>query len=376
MSGSQLSVSPPLWEEISRNELRNKDGKIKLEVLLLHFLKGGRMSIDDGVQVVDAAIAKLRAEKNVIHLQGEYTVVGDLHGQFYDLAKIFKLHGLPPSRRYLFLGNYIGGGGFNCEMMMFLLAIKARYPDYIFMLRGPNESCSTSAAFFFEEECFLKYNERVFHLLVSAFYSLPLAAVVNKVYFCVHGGLSPDIEYIESIDSVFRFGEIPSEGGMCDLLWADPLWDADNVVAAQTSDEYFTPTTQFYDNQPDFVPNQKRGRSYVFNFACIKFFMQKNNFRCIIRSHEVEDNGYKLYRVLPSTDYPCMISIFSAPNYCGSFENMGAVATLGENVSIVKFFRSPCPYDLPKTNVWMWSIPFVIENTLNIFEKILGLKSS
>lgn len=378
MCAARTSLHPPqpLWKEVPLDQLSLEQSKeLSLEALLLHFLRGGRLVLSDATRIAESVLPKLRAEQNVLRLNGKFIIVGDMHGQFFDFAKILKLNGLPPATRYLFLGNCIGGGGFNCETFLFLLAAKMRYPDNIFILRGPHESCYTSSAFGFEEECTLKYSKKIYTLLLRVFESLPLAAVLNQIYFCVHGGLSPDIEYIETIVTFNRFQEVPQEGPICDLLWADPHWDVDNPlvpVERSPSDEYYTPGTQYHDLDPDFSPNKKRGRSYIFNFASIKYFMSRNKILCIIRSHEVEDSGYKLYRSLPSTNYPCMISVFSAPNYGGSFENMGAVLSIGEELTIKKFFSSPCPFSLPKTNCFLWSGSFVEKNVKDIFEKIIG----
>lgn len=357
-----------------RKELTEGNSGECLEALLLHFSKGGRLNLADAVHLSEVCRAKLRAEDNLLRLSGTITVVGDIHGQFYDLVKIIKLNGTPPSTKYLFLGNVIGGGGFNCETLLFLLAAKAKFPDHVFLLRGPNESLSVSSAFNLESECSLKYSKQLYGLILQVFETLPLAAVVKDSFFCVHGGLSPDIEYIESICSLHRFRDVPVKGAMCDLLWADPHWDAENPVSVERSpsDEYYTPETNYYNMKPDFSPNMKRGRSYVFNFASIKYFLTKNKILCIVRSHEVEDNGYKLYRALPSTNYPCMISVFSAPNYCDSFANMGAVVTIGNEVKIQKFFCSPYPFFLTNSNTFLWSASFIVRSVVDIFDKLLG----
>ena len=52
---------------------------------------------------------------------------------------------------------------------------------------------------------------------------MPLAAVVGNEYFCVHGGLSPEIELIHDVHKITRFTDDPGENGpFCDLLWSDP----------------------------------------------------------------------------------------------------------------------------------------------------------
>ncbi len=44
-------------------------------------------------------------ESNVVHIQAPVTVVGDIHGQFFDMIEIFKIGGYCPDTNYLFLGR-------------------------------------------------------------------------------------------------------------------------------------------------------------------------------------------------------------------------------------------------------------------------------
>jgi len=60
--------------------------------------------------VIEAICAKtkelLMRESNVVHVRAPVTVVGDIHGQFYDLIEIFKIGGCCPDTNYLFLGMH------------------------------------------------------------------------------------------------------------------------------------------------------------------------------------------------------------------------------------------------------------------------------
>jgi serine/threonine-protein phosphatase PPG1 len=59
--------------------------------------------------VVEAICAKakelLMKESNVVHIAAPVTVVGDIHGQFFDMIEIFKIGGFCPNTNYLFLGT-------------------------------------------------------------------------------------------------------------------------------------------------------------------------------------------------------------------------------------------------------------------------------
>jgi serine/threonine-protein phosphatase PPG1 len=162
--------------------------------------------------VIEAICAKtkelLMQESNVVHVQAPVTVVGDIHGQFFDLIEIFKIGGYCPDTNYLFLGvlrsfhsrgltndgagDYVDRGMFSVETISLLVCLKLRYPHRVHLIRGNHESRGVTQSYGFYTECSRKYgNANVWHYFTDMFDFLTLSVVINDQIFCVHGGIYP-----------------------------------------------------------------------------------------------------------------------------------------------------------------------------------------
>lgn len=169
-------------------------------------------------------------EPNVVRIKEPVVIVGDIHGQFYDLIHMFEKvvdQRMLPKTNLLFLGDYVDRGSYSIEVCIFLLALKIAFPKEVTMLRGNHESVAMTEHFTFREEVLKKYDndESVFDQFITCFESMPIAADVNGDYLCMHGGISPELQTVDDINKIDRFVEPPLQGFLCDLLWSDPCTD-------------------------------------------------------------------------------------------------------------------------------------------------------
>ena len=168
---------------------------------------------------------------------------------------------------------------------------------------------------------------------MAAFDALPLTALVDSCFLCMHGGLSPDIRTLSDIDRLDRFQETPESGPLCDLIWSDPREDFDQIS----------------EKQSDFKDNDLRGCAYFFSYYACRDFLLDNNLLSIIRGHEVQKNGVRFFRKSSRTKFHVLISLFSAPNYCDTYDNVAAILKLDahQQLSVVHINAYPHPFVLP-----------------------------
>lgn len=127
-------------------------------------------------------------------------------------------------------------------------------------------------------------------------------------------------------------------------MWSDPL-----------EDEL---ATRF-----KYTGNKARECSVKFGYEPIKHFLKSNNYISLIRAHQVQQDGYKMHRWGGPKAFPSVITVFSAPNYCTTYGNKGAVILIEEQKMNIKQYKDvDHPFHLPgQLDLFEWSMPFLFE---------------
>ena len=205
----------------------------------------------------------LMEESNVQPVQAPVIVCGDIHGQFYDLKKLFEEGGEIPDRRYIFMGDFVDRGYNSVETFEYLMALKVKYPAHITLLRGNHESRQITTVYGFYDEIIRKYgNANPWKYCTEVFDYLGIAALIEGKVLCIHGGLSPDIRTIDQIRLIDRKVEVPHEGPFCDLMWSDP----EDIETWAMS---------------------PRGAGWLFGTKVTNEFNQLNDLQLICRAHQL-----------------------------------------------------------------------------------------
>merc|ERR1712100_126906 len=136
----------------------------------------------------------------------------------------------------------------------------------------------------------------------DVFNTFPVCGLIDEKILCMHGGLSPEISNMDQVRRLVCPTDVPDTGIICDLLWADP----DKDIAGWAESD--------------------RGVSFIFGPDVVTSFLQKQDMDLVCRAHQVVEDGYEFFAKRQ------LITIFSAPNYCGEFDNAGAMMTIDETL--------------------------------------------
>jgi protein phosphatase len=236
----------------------------------------------------------------VVRVQHEVCIVGDIHGTFHDLIRIFRDQGI--ASHYLFLGDYVDRGAFSLEVIVLLFILMLRFPTHFILLRGNHEVHKVCSEYGFLDEILSSgYPESVFDAFCEAFAWMPMAAIVQDSYFCVHGGIGPMISTIDEIEAIPRPVHVDSDVAVVRMmLWADPI------------------------DMPVSSGGSGRGGILSYGPLAVKPFLEANSLRGIIRAHQCV-NGVHPMRSMP------VFTVFSSSTYQTDPPNDAGILLVGND---------------------------------------------
>lgn len=259
------------------------------------------------LKLCNIAKASFIQQKTLLSIKAPVKICGDVHGQYFDLLKLFTKGGCPSVTAYLFLGDYVDRGENSLETICLLLALKTRYPKTFYLIRGNHELAPINRMFGFFQEVERRFKDENFMKLYlqlnDTFNYMPIAAVIDKKVLCCHGGISPLILTLDTISQIKRPIYPRKTGLATDIFWSDP---DDDIEEWEKQD------------QPETNPKH-RGIGYLWGSVAHKDFLKRNKLKLIVRAHECVKDGYRW------SFGKQLVTVFSAPDY--SEGNVAAIAT-------------------------------------------------
>ncbi|CAL2045627.1 unnamed protein product [Caenorhabditis brenneri] len=280
--------------------------------ILMRVLESGKspdvliqsISIEDCQTLLGHASNVFMKQNSLIELNSPINICGDIHGQFSDLLRLFDKNGFPHRTNYLFLGDYVDRGKHCLETILLLFSYKIIFPNHFFLLRGNHECRLINKQYGFYDEVQRRYKKQVlWESFQTTFDTMPLCALIGQKILCMHGGISPKMKSMGDIRAISRPLSQPEANSLeIDILWSDP--------------SNFSKGWQ---------PNS-RGVSFTFGPDSLYKIINNLKIDLVVRAHQVVQDGYEFFAKRR------LVTIFSAPFYCGQFDNAAAVMHVNKSL--------------------------------------------
>ena len=264
------------------------------------------------IELANRSKRNYMGQETLLQIEKPVYIIGDIHGNIFDLIRVLIMSGVPPGNRFLFLGDYVDRGQYSVECITLLLALSVKYPNNVFLLRGNHEFERVNEMYGFKAECeFIYGNLNVYNALNQAFEWMPLAARVGKDIFAVHGGISPQFSSFRQLKLVKRPVPTYDNNIACDLLWSDPSTE---------TKEYLRST---------------RGNGVQFGVGAVKEFARQFKISHIIRAHQCVPKGIEKFAG------DILYTVFSCSNYADAMGNRCGIIFIESDGNIQCFSLPP-----------------------------------
>ncbi|GMR39904.1 hypothetical protein PMAYCL1PPCAC_10099, partial [Pristionchus mayeri] len=279
---------------------------------------------NDLIQILIRIKSTLQLDTPLVRCTLPAVIVGDIHGQFPDLQRMFSNFSVKGKagwlmHPYVFLGDYVDRGKQSLEVIVFAFLLKIKFKKSIFLLRGNHECKAINRVYGFLQELQERFGQEqgmaLFHMFNEAFTHMPLACLVGKIILCMHGGISPKLTSLDDIMKIPKPLVDPNTNELaCDLMWADPMI-----------------------NLKGFKPNAIRGVSVHFGEDVLHATMAQLGVKLIVRGHQMMMNGYNFFANRK------LVTVFTAASYYPDRANRGAVLHISSTGAMGFYSLTPAP---------------------------------
>ena len=266
-------------------------------------------------------------EHSLIRIRSPCKIFGNIHGEYNDLMRYFESFGNPSDdnqmgdinvMQYIFLGDFCDRGIYSLEVILLLFALKVKYPDFIYLIRGHHEDRTINEKYGLGDECKdrllddIKNPLSIFSNINKVFDCLPFGILLDNNILMVHGGIGSSINTLDDIENIKRPVSVEhnvtnkSQLNIIDLLWSEY---SDNIDIIEINSER---------------DKNKNGFIVKYGKERLNKFLAENNINLLITAHQFVKEGFTTY------NHDRSLTIFSATNYMDKYKNLGGMMTIGK----------------------------------------------
>ena len=280
--------------------------------------------------LIEEVIPIISKEDSLIKIRSPCKIFGNIYGVYNDLMRYFESYGNPSDSiqngdinvmQYIFLGDFCDRGLYSLEVVLLLFALKVKYPNFIYLVRGHHEDRNINEFYGLGEECKERLNDEIdkknsiFNLINNVFDYLPFGILIDGATLLVHGGIGSSINKLEDINNISRPVSIVQEvNNIVQLNIIDLLYSE-----YDESENYYS-----INNERD---KTKKGFIIKYGKKRLDQFFNNNNINLLITSHQFVKEGFCTF------NNDKLLVLFSATNYMDKYNNNGAMITIAKKTN-------------------------------------------
>ena len=267
----------------------------------------------------------LEKDQSLIRIRSPCKIFGNIYGIYDDLMRFFESYGNPSDdnqmgdinvMQYIFLGDFCDRGYHSLEVIFLLFALKIKYPQFIYLIRGHHEDKNINIKYGLGEECMerlsddIREEKSIFANINKVFDLLPFGVLVDNNILMIHGGIGSSINTLDDIENIKRPISVEQnvvnkeQLKIIDLLWSEYSDDIDNIDINIERDKY------------------KKGFIVKYGKERLNKFLDDNKINLLITSHQFVQGGFCTF------NNDKILIVFSATNYMNQYENVGGMITI------------------------------------------------